>query len=286
MRRLALALVLSVCACPSVWAIYGVNTDINSSDSTFVWVGQVNGASGVVIDPHWVLTAQHVGGNQITLDGTTYTADATYDAPSYDLHLMHFASAFGGYYPLYSGNPLGQTATLVGFGDSGSLRADGMGYNDLGGAGTRRTATNTIGLQQSVAYGAWNTPCILADLDAPVGNGFGAPYNRDWFGDGGPTSNEGGLMAGDSGGAWMIDDGGTWKVAGISNYIVDDPAYSSSDPNPLYAFGISGSSAADLTDPGVRGWITTTVPEPTSLAAIGLGMFAFLGKRRRRETRV
>jgi len=284
MRRLAYVFAFATIASPSVWAVYGVSTDVSSSDSTFSWVGQVNGASGVAIDPNWAITAQHVGGTVFTMNGTTYTADNTYDAPNYDLHLMHFSTALAGYYPIFSGNPIGQTATLVGFGDSGSLRTDGLGYNDLGGAGTRRTATNNIGMQQVLAYNGWNTPCILADLDAPVGNSFPPPYNRDWFGDGGPTSNEGGLMAGDSGGGWMVNVGGTWEVAGISNYIFYDDTVSGSDPNPYYAFGISGCSGADLTDPGVRGWINGVVPEPASLAAIGLGILGFLGRKRRKAS--
>lgn len=283
MRRSSFVVALAAITVSQVWAVYGATTGPGSSDSTFIWVGQAGGPSAVLIDPHWVITAAHVGGNTFTLSGTTYTADATYDNPNYDLHLMHFTNTFGGYYPLFSGNPIGQTVTFVGFGDSGTLRSDGMGYNDVGGAGTRRTALNVVGLQQVVPFNTWNTPELLCDLDAPVGNTFAAPYNRDWFGDGGPTANEGGLMGGDSGGGWMINVGGTWQVAAISTYIVDDPNAAPGDPNPIFAFGISGSAGADLTDPGIRQWITGTVPEPASTAVLAIGLAGLLVRRRRRS---
>src|SRR5437764_54529 len=100
MRRSCLVCALAFVSISPALAVYGRLTGPGSSDSAFTWVGSNNGASAVVFDPHWVITAQHVGGNSITLSGTTYTADATYDAPTMDLHLMHFANAFGGYYPL------------------------------------------------------------------------------------------------------------------------------------------------------------------------------------------
>ena len=83
----------------------------------------------------------------------------------------------------------------------------------------------------------------------------------------------------------MINVGGTWEVAGISNYIFYDNTVSGSDPNPYFAFGISGCSAADLTDPGVRGWINGTVPEPASLIAVGLGVLGIARRRRKRPTK-
>src|SRR4051794_27345516 len=103
MRRTALVLALAIVSVSPVWAIYGISTNTGSSDTTFSWVGSASGASGVIIDPHWVLTARHVGGTNFNLNGTNYTADFAVDHPDADIHLMHFANAFGGFYPLFNG---------------------------------------------------------------------------------------------------------------------------------------------------------------------------------------
>jgi hypothetical protein len=173
---------------------------------------------------------------------------------------------------------------LVGFGNSGTPRPDGTGFvENTSSAGVRRTATNVIGATQVIHLNntPWFTPCILADLDAPNGNTLPPPYNRDWFGDGGPSANEGGLMAGDSGGAWMVNVGGQFQLAGVSNYIFyDDTVAPATDPNPYFAYGFSGCSAADLTDPTVRAWINGVVPEPASTTALILGIGGLLLRRR------
>src|SRR4051794_23298586 len=113
MRRTLTALALAALSVSPVWAVFGISTTPTSSDSTFTWVGQVGSSSGVLIDPHWVLTAGHVGGNTFTLAGNTFTADAVYNHPTADLHLMHFTNTFGGFYPLFSGSTTNVTATIV-----------------------------------------------------------------------------------------------------------------------------------------------------------------------------
>lgn len=286
MRRSFGVLALAVVAVSPVWATYGISTGPGSSDSTFQWVGQVNGASGVLIDPHWVLTAGHVGGNQFTLNGTTYTADATFNHPTADLHLLHFTETFGGYYSLYSGSPINQIANMVGFGRSATERADFKGYEDAGAAtaGVRRAVTNNIAFSTPIDSAPFNTVCLVADLDSANPN-TPAPYNRDWFQDGGPTANEGGLLAGDSGGAWLIDvGGGNYQLAGISLYIATDDQNAPPGETMLYgAYGFSGSAAADLTDASNRNWVVSTVPEPTTMCILALGLAGALAKKRRRS---
>src|ERR1044072_5081391 len=96
---------------------------------------------------------------------------------------------------------------MVGFGSTGTARADHKGYSDAGGGGTRRTATNRVAFSQMVSSPPFSTVSLIADLDS-ADSSTPSPYNRDWFGDGGATSNEGGVLGGESGGAWIIDTGG------------------------------------------------------------------------------
>jgi hypothetical protein len=286
MRRSFGVLALAAVAVSPVWAVYGISTGPASSDTTFQWVGQVGGASGVLIDPHWVLTAGHVGGNQFTLNGTTYTADATFNHPTADLHLMHFAETFGGFYSLYSGSTTDHIANIVGFGNTATQRTDHKGYQDVGSAGTRRAATNNIAFSTPIASGSFNTICIAADLDSADPD-TPSPYNRDWFTDGGATANEGGVLAGDSGGAWLIDTGGgNYQLAGISLYIATDDQNAPPGEAMLYgAYGFSGAAAADLTNALNRDWVTSTVPEPASMSILALGLTGALFRKRRRGSK-
>lgn len=275
---------LAAIAVSPTWAVYGISTGPGSSDTTFQWVGQVNGASGVLIDPHWVLTAGHVGGNTFTLNGNTFTADATFNHPTADLHLMHFANAFGGSYSLFNGTTAGQLVNIVGFGNTANARADHKGYSDAGGGGTRRSATNRIAFSTLVESPPFNTVSLVADLDS-ADTSTPTPYNRDWFGDGGATANEGGVLAGDSGGAWLVDvGGGNFQLAGISLYIVTDDVNAPPGEGELYgAYGFSGPAAADLTSAVNRDWIVATVPEPGTVAILAGGLSVFIARRRKRK---
>jgi hypothetical protein len=219
------------------------------------------------------------------LNGNTFTADATFNHPTADLHLMHFTETFGGFYSLYTGSATSQVANMVGFGNTATQRADHKGYQDVGNGGTRRSATQSIAGSLAISSGSFNTICLVGDLDTADAL-TPAPYDRDWFGDGGPTANEGGLLAGDSGGAWLIDvGGGNYQLAGISLYIATDDQNAPPGETMLYgAYGFSGSAAADLTNIANRDWIASTVPEPATMSILALGLVGALYRKRRRQS--
>lgn len=269
-------------------AVYGIHTNPGSSDSFFQWVGQVGGASGSVVAPNWVLTARHVSGN-FTLGGNTYIPDQRIESPTADLALLHFSETFGGHYSLYGGSAVGHEVSMVGYGLAAYPRTDHLGFTLAQQGGTRRVATNVAGISEEVQLNigggvVLTFQALLADLDTTNPN-TPAGYNRDWFGDGTATSDEGGLMYGDSGGGWFLNDGGEWKLVGVNDFIfsADDqpPGFSGNDQYMVY--GYSGSGAVDLTWGPQRDWVLATiVPEPASMLALAAGLAAIGARRRRR----
>lgn len=255
---------------------------INGFDAPeFTFVGQVNGASGVVVAPNWVLTAQHVGSGVFTLNGVNYTPDQAFNAdgtggiPITDLTLMHFTASFSTWSSPYYGTVTGQLMTMVGFGGAGSFRADGTGYDVFGG-GSRLKGFNmasTVATEQLPWLGNASVEAIEYDLD---GNGI------DTFGDGGPVldingrSVEGGLAGGDSGGGFFMDVAGVQRLVGTNDFIFD-----AQNNNNNFDFG-DGGGAIYLG--AYQNWIEghiNPVPEPASMAALTLGVAAMLRRRRR-----
>lgn len=222
---------------------------LNTPDTQFPYVGNIRGASGVVIAPHWVLSAKHVANNGgfFNLDSGQYTpdywinADGTNGRPATDLTLLHFPGAFAGYYQPYFGNPVGQTMTMVGYGVSGTLRPDGWGYNITANSNTmRRAGQNKISklelIPDFVGDAVW---MLWYDLD---GNGY------DTWGDGGPVNGiqEAALGIGDSGGGMFILLNGQQRLVGICAFIDDEvnPYAPANSPDPYYDFGDAGGGTA------------------------------------------
>ncbi len=224
-------------------------------DATFGFIGQVGGSSAVAIGARSVITAKHVGGTAFTLGGTTFTATSRIDSPTFDLAVLNFGVNLPGFYSIGSASPIGSTLTMVGFGGTGVLNGAGNGYTITGGGGTRRKGTNTLDFKEFVPdFG----PSLLSWL---VGNGDAA------------------LVAGDSGGGFFI---GTELVA-VNSFI-----FSTSTTLPNYGFASQnggtpyfGSGGIDLTDPGVRAWVDSAVPEPASMAVLALGLAALARRKRK-----
>ena len=272
-------------------AVFGINTGPNDIDTTFVHVGRVIGqtgmGSGVPIAPHWVLTARHVPGTTFRLGNTNYTAVRRFNDPNSDLALLEFSTPLPGYYHLFTGNPMGREVTMVGFGGTGTHRGDNLGYNFVDGNNQRRAATNRVEDIDHISLNFDGAPvrfrALLVDLDTHR-TGTPSPFNRDWFGGGGPTLNEGGVDSGDSGGAWFIQEAGHWRLAGITSVkfaAPDIPWGTTGDHFKL--FGHSGSGAVDPNYAAHRNWVVSTVPEPGTMTALAVGLGALIMRRRRKR---
>lgn len=245
-------------------AAFAVVPFLNQPDTQYPWVGQIRGASGVVIAPHWVLSAKHVAsdGGTFAVGGLQYfpdywiNADGVAGRPATDLTLLHFPTVFPSYCVPYYGNVVGMIATMVGWGISGTERPDGTGYiTDGNSGGIRRAGKNKISklelIPDFIGDQVW---ALWYDLD---GNGY------DTWGDGGPIAGqiEATLGVGDSGGGMFVQIGGESRLIGICAFIDDeiDPFNPPSSPDPYYDYGDAGGGTALSV---YKDWIQSTIGGP------------------------
>lgn len=225
------------------------------ANTTFTFVGKIGGASGVAIGARSVITAKHVGGMTFDVGGSVFTAVSRVNHPTWDLSVLTFGTDLPGFYSLGSSSPLGSAVTMVGYGQTGVLNTAGNGYTITGGGGVRRAGGNTIHGKQFVTdFG----PSLLSFL---VGNGDAV------------------LVAGDSGGGFFMGN----QLVGVNSFI-----FTTNETLPSYGFASQnggtpyfGSGAIDLTDPGVRAWVNSAVPEPGTMVALAVGLAALARRRRR-----
>lgn len=184
-------------------------------------------ASGTLIAGNWVLTAAHVvdGATSLSfnLGSTSFTADQWIANPNwngnlssgYDLALVHFSTDLSlatgiNAASLYTGkNELGQVATIVGYGATGTGDSGYLDVNSLGDL-VARAGNNVVDA-------TLNTPgrtdrILLTDFDNPTS----AADNS--FGSATPLDLEYMIAPGDSGGGLFININGADFLAGVTSF--------------------------------------------------------------------
>jgi hypothetical protein len=241
------------------------------------------------------------------------------------IHLSRPADPWMTGYYLYGGDPLGQPTVFAGFGLTGNGITGGTVntlFDDLLGTGepVRRIALNewdvTLSGDASTLNSGFVTPILLSDFDdGTLGhntlcNFFGGPGNPvglppDQLAnvcDPGYGIFEGMTGSGDSGGPGFIWDAvmGRFEVAGVASFgserCWNPNDGSATTPHPdgscPAGYQLNGSyfgSYAGHVDPGVGAnfaFIASVTPEPSSIALLAAGLFAFapaIARKRRRQ---
>jgi hypothetical protein len=237
----------------------GVFPDL-TEDLTFSSVGKFNGASGVAIAPRWAISARHVGGGPgsvLTLPGVgSFTASAVIQCPFADIELIRFDSTV---LPVYTplsfenvpkgGDPkIRGKVTIVGFGDRGTVRGNGTGYDFLAADGLRHRTVNMIEDTADIAFTDTQVPwrTYFTENDNPTTTfGFIPPY--------GSIPGEGGVATGDSGGGWFIFENKKWKLIAVTS-----ARGRAEGVNSVWDYGgLSFATAVSM--PSIRAWIEKTM---------------------------
>jgi Trypsin/PEP-CTERM motif len=254
----------------AVAVLPGLTTDTNTID--FAFVGQIGGASGVLIGPNTVLTARHVGAGTFTLPGVgvfSVLSGSVINHPTDDLTIFKINTgatiltdfADVNVNAIVSPTPI----TMVGFGGTGNLNGLGTGYSVLGGssAGIRRKGIGTV------------EGTVLVDEPGFRLESYYAPLRQN---------GDAALAGGDSGGGWFLNSGsGRKQLVGINSWIgtfgTGTDWNFSTDPSNFFASG-----AVNLSE--YNGWLVSNgvqvVPEPGTIAVLGFGA-ALIARRRKKQ---
>jgi hypothetical protein len=255
------------------------------AQSQFAAVGQVNGASGVLISNQWVLTAWHVvnsatpGDISFRVNGSDRAiseirllapANASFSTVAIngtDLALLRLTDVVNDVNPasLYLGtNELNRLVSVAGYGNIGT----GSGGVTGGSNGVRHAMRNTVDFYANdngggnIGFVTGRRGVFMTDFD-------GGQVN--WMGSADMLDLEGGVAGGDSGGGLFIEENGQFLLAGINSWV-------GGTGSPAFGFGeVNGYVNVSWNQQWIQD--TLAVPEPGTMIAL-TGLVALLARKR------
>ncbi len=264
-----------------------------------------NFESATLIAPDWIITAAH----GLISSGTTNTfapsaitfgqgATATFPTSS-SVVQVRIESGFNGdltqgndlalvqlstpitsiapapIYPTSLGTLQGQTAAVVGYGDTGT----GISGYVAGSLGTRRAMQNvldTFGGQSTSGGADGNTPYNFGGFSPSiVFSDFDSPNSANWsatnlMGDPAPLALEGATAPGDSGGGAFVTVNGQTYLAAVTSF-----GYNFNSNNPLSQYGDANGFSA-LTAASAINFLSANLAVSSAWASAGGGTWASL----------
>jgi autotransporter-associated beta strand protein len=302
LKGIAAAIGLLVCASAQALVLHPSDESPPSVRPTDLVIGQWNGnASCVAIDPNYILTTRHQGGDvgSLVVIGTaTYKVAAIFNNVQADLRVCQITTTGGApanlssYVPVYdAGNEvMGSTNVVLGGygkGRGGSLTTSGIVYG-YGWSGTSNT-TLQWGAQRlegtaTTFISSYISSALVALFQGPTDSGY--------------VAHEAAIAEWDSGGGWFIDvsPGGTgdWRLAALSEgatHATSSQTWFHSNTNPnqpqpdsLYAVRLADYAGWIEGVPSHSVWAQTTggTWSPTlnwsnSASPNGMNKYAVLG---------
>ncbi|MFM7208155.1 MAG: trypsin-like peptidase domain-containing protein [Planctomycetaceae bacterium] len=273
------------------------NTSAPTDDPGWANVGALGIGTGVYLGNDWVLTAAHVGGGSIVLNGGTYAMLAgsgttltnngvAGKSATADLYMFRLASTPPGLPGVTIASATatnGSSVTMIGSGrDRGSFTQWSVNQGTTPWTWTEvPSGGNAAGYKTlSSRSMRWGTNNVAASA-LWINDGFGDTFMFGTsFTDYGPATTEAQAAYGDSGGGVFHKNGSAWELAGI---MLTVGGYSGQpDPGANAIYG-DATYVADLS--AYRSQIVTIVPEPASAALVVTAAGLAAAVRRRARSR-
>lgn len=252
------------------------NTTAPGNGAPWQYVGEVQNsdvstdASAVYLGNDFMITANHVTlTGSIAMDSGTYALDSSYTPMQIGVSDMKLFKILGG--PALATLPLttlstgaadlNMNSTMVGWGVGKGSVISGEGWN----WGDDSTRTQRWGTNVTLSTYATDSNSVLY-LQTAFNIGLGV--------------NTASATEGDSGSALFQKFGSTWTLAGLYD-AVDTFGASYYAGSPNNSSGMDYSYATKIEPYSAQ--ITADIPEPGSIALLGLGAAAFASGARRRR---